>query len=1165
MIFADGAAALLDTLGYKSDRTPPGQTGDLGAFLSAYPRLKPDGKPFPPDTPPTADETLLRNNASSLHVLFQLTDAEINAERGQQRLKLSDGAAFDVNSIRSFLFVAAELTSDEYRRGAYAAMTREVNRRFPAIPAVVLFRTATGHLTVSFVHRRPNIRNPDRDVLGAVSLIREIDPVKPHRAHVDIISELSLDKRLDWMDKERKQPNFEGLLAAWLDELDTEELNRKFYSELKAWFDRAIDEAKFPVGVPREQPKERHTLRLITRLLFVWFIKEKRLVAEDLFIENQIKDLLKSYDAAEGDSYYRAVLQNLFFATLNTGIADRGFSSRANKTHRLTSLYRYEKEMADPTRLRALFDRTPFINGGLFDCLDSFEAAGDGGYRIDYFSDNMLRKGTDEHGKLSWPNRLFFDDKGLITLFNHYKFTVEENTPTDMEVALDPELLGKVFENLLASINAETGESARKQAGSYYTPRPVVDYMADEALVAALLTKLAPDGDPNDWWAERLHFLFDYAQGGELFEDAEKERIVRAIAALRVLDPAVGSGAFPMGVLHKLTLALRRLDPDNALWEQTQREIASARADQAFWISEIQDRDAALNQISGTFERYKESNFGRKLYLIQNSIYGVDIDPNAGEIAKLRFFISLAIEQDSNDDPADNFGIRPLPNLETRFVTADTLLGLDRPEQLSFGDQDENVRRTQQQLLDNRERFFHAGAARQEKRRLRDEDRRLRGLLAQYLMQADFPTDGASKIANWDPMEQSVLADSQDAADWFDPEFMFGVRDGFDIVIANPPYLEARNSLFAQDAKESYRSVVQKDWGETVAGGSDLLIYFFARAAKLLANHGTASFVTQNGWLTSDYGQVFQKFTKGRFSFRSIVDTSARFFSDASGPNINAIVCTFGNYRDTPIDYHVVNESMAQTDTRSIDITSGMKWGHLFAMPDWFRAILADVSVSEKRPQKPTIEFGQGINVSKKLHNVAGATIGVVVDVPEFGCNEPDAHVRKDDVSDSRLSKVPALLMPRGIGTRHYCALNQSKAFSFSGVELYLPDGRWESDLHYCLWLYMNSSFAWLYRELTGRANLGGGLLKAEATDMKPFPVHFDFDFGDEARALFKSVADRSPLPVTEELKTEHHLRIDEIVGKQFGFADKLDEIRSLLIERVEFRHTRAGTRGGRG
>ena len=148
---------------------------------------------------------------------------------------------------------------------------------------------------------------------------------------------------------------------------------------------------------------------------------------------------------------------------------------------------------------------------------------------------------------------------------------------------------------------------------------------------------------------------------GDLFTDGERQDIVRAIAETKALDPAVGSGAFPMGILHKLTLALNRLDRDNDLWRGLQREIAAKRAAAAFDTADQRERDAVLQEISDTFERYRGTDFGRKLYLIQNSIYGVDIQPVATQIAKLRFFISLAIEQQPNGDPSDNYGICPCP------------------------------------------------------------------------------------------------------------------------------------------------------------------------------------------------------------------------------------------------------------------------------------------------------------------------------------------------------------------------------------------------------------------------------------------------------------------------------------------------------------------------
>ena len=1132
--FPELATALLGAFGYRSERTLTGQTGKPTDFIQQ----------FPAQNPGTQSERTFLDNAQSVRILFQFTGSEVQAQTQQGMFEAVD---FDTGNARSFLFAAVELNGNSYPRGQYAAFTRELNKHIQ-LPMVALFRTAANRITLAFVHRRPNKHDPDRDVLGSVSLIREIDPASPHRAHLDILSELSLPERLRWMDSHGKTHNFDGLLNAWLDALDTEELNRRFYRDLFAWFERAVQSARFPTGEAKTLPPEEHVIRLITRLMFVWFIKEKGLVADDLFIENQATQLLKDYDRVDGDSYYRAVLQNLFFATLNTEIDQRGFSSENNDTHRDFSRYRYRNEISEPGALLALFDKTPFINGGLFDCLDSFNATSKGGYRIDCFSDVHYRK-------LSIPNGLFFsaDDRtpGLIDLFNRYKFTVEENTPAEREVALDPELLGKVFENLLAAFNPETRENVRKQTGSYYTPRAVVDYMVDESLIATLAQRAAPADCDVDFWQERLRYLIDYddafADAEELFTPAEREAVVRAVAETKALDPAVGSGAFPMGILHKLTLALRRLDGDNELWRELQREIATKRAANSFDTDDQQERDAELAEISDTFQRYS-NDFGRKLYLIQNSIYGVDIQPVATQIAKLRFFISLAIEQEPTADAATNYGIKPLPNLETRFVAADSLLGLSRPAQLRLG-QTGAVKELQWKLDANRERHFNA-STRQRKLYYRQEDARLRKELAATLRQADFSAGDANKIAAWDPYDQNT------SADWFDSEYMFGVTDGFDIVIGNPPYVESRNSLLSDDMKEAYLSQVLSDWGESLPRGSDLLIYFLARAPKLMRDLGHGYLITQNAWLSTDYGKKFQDFSLNKFSVQKIIDTSAKFFSDSNGPQINAVVAIFGKQLQEDVKYEIVDDRMEKTATRTFAAQHAMKWGHLAAMPEFFVDMLSEMAV--RTGSGGNITFGQGLNFPLKELNLTGSNQPIIVKDVHFVAVSADGRVRADRISASRKGKVPALIMPRGIGDRFYCTFNTCRAFSYSGVELYLPDAMWDSDLHYCLWAYLNSSFAWLFREITGRRNLGGGLLKAEATDMKALPIDFDFDFADEAKAVFKVLKDRTPLPLAQEIRTDEHTAIDQMVFDYFDFSGMQNDTQERLLEQVAFRTRRS-------
>ncbi len=810
--FLETSTELLAVLGYRSELTEKlWETVD--GFIEELPARNKN----------TKTEQEFRDDAESVELVFQVGSDEI---AGSQ-LTLFE-SRFDEENEDSFMFFTVELKDKDYPRGKYAQFTREVNKRM-VMPVVVFFRVEN-RLTIGFVGRRPNQLDESKDVLEKVTLIKDIRLNDPYRAHKDILFELSLAECAKWMADHNQPKNFDGLLAAWLARLNTEELNKQFYRKLFHWFEWAVEEAKFPTDKNRTLKPEEHVIRLITRLLFVWFMKEKRLVAEELFNETQVSPLLKDYDHDTGDSYYRAMLQNLFFATLNTEIEKRQFSKGGNPGHRNFSRYRYKEQISDPDKLLKLFVQTPFINGGLFDCLDSEAATEGGGYRIDCFSDVHYKK-------LSIPNRLFFDkQRGLFPLLEHYKFTVEENTPIEQEVALDPELLGKVFENLLAAYNPETGATARKQTGSYYTPRAIVDYMVEEALIAGLTGWVSPTDGNAKFWEERLYYLFDYAKvfddASEWFDSRESDEVVRAISELKILDPAVGSGAFPMGALHKLTLALRRLDHDNTRWEQLQKERAIQRAADAFDTKDRQARDEELKEISRIFENYS-GNFGRKLYLIQNSIFGLDIQSIACQIAKLRFFISLAIEQEPDRD-ADNFGIKPLPNLETRFIAANTLIGLEGELTLTSP----KAKALEHKLSANRERHFHA-TTRPQKLACKRDDKKLRRELATELRHIGMPADDADKVADWDPYDQNA------SADWFDARRMFDVKNGFDVVIGNPPYIKEYTFKHAFDGlRES----------PYYQGKMDIWYMFACEGIDIIKNgEGVVTFIAQNNWVTS-YG-----------------------------------------------------------------------------------------------------------------------------------------------------------------------------------------------------------------------------------------------------------------------------------------------------------------------
>ena len=444
-----------------------------------------------------------------------------------------------------------------------------------------------------------------------------------------------------------------------------------------------------------------------------------------------------------------------------------------------------------------------------------------------------------------------------------------------------------------------------------------MDYIVEEALIESLAKKTLPADEDADFWSERLRYLLDYQDAfndaSELFEEVETADLVRSIAEIVIIDPAVGSGAFPMGILQRLTLALRRLDPTNERWEGFQKELAIQRAASAFDTVNQQERDAELREISDTFQRYHDSDFGRKLYLIQNSIYGVDIQPVACEIAKLRFFISLAIEQAATPNRDDNYGIKPLPNLETRFIAADTLMGLHGQRVLSS----DRAQALERQLNANRERYFHA-TTRRTKRLCRREDQSLRTKLADELQRLGMPEDAARKVAHWTPMTRT------DTADWFDAEHMFGVTGGFDVVIGNPPYKQVRKGTYSElqfpysegndkGKQNLYKLFVEQSYNLCRSGGLATLIVqsslmcdlSSAWTRRLLLEHTQLRHVIEfPKAATTREAQLFQSVTQGTCIYQFT----------KSQPDNQPIGISVGNDAYTIFDLHFAPITRAAID-----------------------------------------------------------------------------------------------------------------------------------------------------------------------------------------------------------------------------------------------------------
>jgi adenine-specific DNA-methyltransferase len=669
---------------------------------------------------------------------------------------------------------------------------------------------------------------------------------------------------------------------------DVEAVTKQFYQELANWFFWASDHVIFPM--PKDTPnpdayKAQSLIRLITRLIFCWFVKQKGLIPADLFDPHRLATLLKNaaHLATSNQSiYYKAILQNLFFATLNQEMDKRAFRKRnkhpggRDPHHGITNLYRYEDYFTDPRAFLELMRTIPFLNGGLFECLDKV-------YRTEENRPNERIDGFSDHPKnpLQVPDFLFFGEervvdlsaaygearyrrakvRGLIHIFNRYNFTVTENTPLDQEVALDPELAGKVFENLLAAYNPETATTARKATGSYYTPRPIVDYMVDEALIAYLKTRLPNPSAQPDLHEQRLRHLLAYNDEPHQFSPEEVEGLIVAIDNLKALDPACGSGAFLMGLLHKLVHILSKLDPHNERWKQ--RQIVKA--------SEIPDatvREKVIEDIEKAFAS-GELDYGRKLYLIENCIYGVDIQPIAVQIAKMRFFISLIVDQ-RVDDAKPNRGILSLPNLETKFVAANTLIGIEKPKQMVL--HNPQIDAKEAELRRVRERHFAARTP-ATKAKCREQDAKLRAEISALLQADGFPRETTEKLARWDPYDQNS------SADFFDPEWMFGLRDGFDIVIGNPPYIR-------QEEIKELKPLLQAQGYTCYTGTADLYVYFYERALQILHDGGVLAFISSNKFFRSDYGQKLRGLLARQTLHRIIDFGDAPVFTAIAYPTI---------------------------------------------------------------------------------------------------------------------------------------------------------------------------------------------------------------------------------------------------------------------------------------
>ncbi|MFZ4724295.1 MAG: Eco57I restriction-modification methylase domain-containing protein [Paludibacter sp.] len=907
----------------------------------------------------TFNETKAKTEAwKEVHLLFQLTQAELT----NQGL-LFDTKQVDKTVIETYLFFAIELKPDNYNRSVYSDITREINKLFP-MPVMVLFKNGQ-QITLSIINRRLHKRDESKDVLEKITLIKDINIVEPHRGHIEILYDLSLQELYNNFQLD----SFVALHNAWQKTLDANELNKKFYQELANWYFWAVTKVEFPDDVKfhadskkdKEIRNSTNTIRLITRLIFSWFLREKGLIPDILFDERKLKNVLNSQDKSDS-TYYKAILQNLFFATLNTPMNSDKPGSRqfVNGQHLVHTFYRYQRFFKNTEEAIKLFENIPFLNGGLFECLDR-KINDSEIIRIDCFSENPKNE-----KRLSVPDELFFAGnvdidlneiyqtknrkykvRGIINILNSYKFTITENTPIEEEVALDPELLGKVFENLLASYNPETETTARKQTGSFYTPREIVNYMVDESLVAYFNTYLKDKNKTNKVdLEEQLRGLLSYTDKEHGFNQEQIKLLVEAIDKIKALDPACGSGAFPMGILHKLVFVLNKLDPTNIYWRELQKIKAIQETEEAFNLGNHDVRENRLKEINDNFENNSD-DFGRKLYLIENGIYGIDIQPIAVQIAKLRFFISLIVDQRTNSE-LENLGIRPLPNLETKFVAGNTLFKLENENANLFTNPE--IDKKKAELKQVRHDHFKARTPKtKEACRLRDKE--LRDELAKLLIEDhNLQPEDAKKVANWNPYDQNTFAD------FFDIEWMFGIKDGFDIVIGNPPY----GNIF--DDKLTFNYI--KNRYLTAEYKIDAYSVFTERGNQLCKKDSVLTFIIPYTFLSGIYFSKFREFLF-KNSLNKLIVLGKKIFQAAEVDTciIQLKNCKHNNYIEVA-DFRFANALELISDFHTVPIPYNLvmnNYKELICVGTKEQIRVYNLICKDKTQLKNYLEFYHGI------------------------------------------------------------------------------------------------------------------------------------------------------------------------------------------------------------
>jgi Alw26I/Eco31I/Esp3I family type II restriction m6 adenine DNA methyltransferase len=543
-----------------------------------------------------------------------------------------------------------------------------------------------------------------------------------------------------------------------------EAVNKDFYAEIAEHFYALVGKygaeeevlqrplLRMPQRNTRLEDLQNYSVRLLGRIIFLWFLRQKNSHDGKPLLPHALLKIAQKADS----SFLESSLEPLFFEVLNKPLATRSEKYK-----------------------RGLYAEVPYLNGGLFHPSD--------GLAGDFYSSHS------NNSKVEIPNKWF---KGLFDTLETYNFTIDENLENDVDLSIDPEMLGRVFENLLAEINPQTGQVARKSTGSYYTPRAIVNFMVDEAIRGYLTIKTGIEEN-------KLKALISISKQDDLefpLSEEELHKIVEAVLELKILDPACGSGAFPIGILQKILWIVSQVDPDGTEYldssdfEGTSHWLTSSRID-----------------------------YLRKRKIIRDVIFGADIQSVAVEIAKLRCFLTLIVDQEI-DDNSPNRGVVPLPNLDFKFICADSLVPLDVSRQMHLGDDPD----LEKKLKRIRQKYFTTFDE-TKKTKLRNE--------YESLVNQETLEFGESKRIKQLKSFKPLTSNNQ--ASFLDLQTMFGL-DGFPLIIGNPPY----KVLSGEESKENLEKLRGIDsYFYSLGGRLNLYRIFIERSIQLLETNGVLSFI----------------------------------------------------------------------------------------------------------------------------------------------------------------------------------------------------------------------------------------------------------------------------------------------------------------------------------